>query len=86
VPTTWTWKPSDNGDCAVAKTMPVILALYSIVTWCDYRLQQQGALLVREEAWYRTYAPTYSNVLVAVHRQLWQANDFSTSEKLPDWI
>jgi hypothetical protein len=73
-------------DRAIARTTPVILALYSIVTWCAHRLQEQGALLVREAAWYRKHAPTFSDALAAVRRQLWQVYDFSTSEKSPDTV
>ena len=73
-------------DRAIARTTPIVLALYSIVTLCAHRLRERGALAVRDAAWYHKSTPTFSDTLAAVRRQLWQVHEFSMSPPSTDTI
>jgi hypothetical protein len=64
---------------AIARTTPVLLALYSIVTLLAARLVQRGVLPIRQAAWYRKTLPTFSDALAAVRRHWWRSIGLSTS-------
>lgn len=66
-------------DLAIARTTPCLLGLFSIVTLMADHLYAQGAHVVRTAAWYEKPAPTFSDALASVRRQLWQQESFSTS-------
>jgi hypothetical protein len=56
---------------AIARTTPVLLGLFSLVTlWAD-RLHTRGELEVRQAAWYVKERATFSDALGCVRRQLW---------------
>lgn len=71
-------------DRAIARTTPVLLSLFSLVTVCATRLAQANALPVQRTAWYPKGLPTFSDALAAVRRECWRQMDFSTSFHLRD--
>jgi hypothetical protein len=60
-------------DRAIARTTPVLLGLFSLVTLLATQLARGGRLPVRQAAWYRKPAPTFSDALAAVRRHWWRA-------------
>ena len=64
---------------AIARTTPILLALFSLVTVLADRLIADGAMPVRTSAWYRKTRPTFSDALALVRRQLWAGELFSMS-------
>jgi hypothetical protein len=64
---------------AIARTTPVLLGLYSLVTLLATRLVQGGALPIRQAAWYRKTLPTFSDALAAVRRHWWRSIGLSMS-------
>ena len=61
--------------------LPVLLALYSLVTLLATRLVQSGVLPIRQAAWYRKTLPTFSDALAAVRRHWWRSIGLSTSTR-----
>ena len=66
-------------DKAIARTTPVLLALFSIVTLMATRLIETGEVAVRTAAWYEKTQPTFSDALALVRRSVWRSLHFSTS-------
>jgi len=67
-------------DWAIARTTPVLFALFSRVCLMAYRLVALGhALPIRVTAWYRKSEATFSDVLAMVSRVLWAAKYFPQS-------
>jgi hypothetical protein len=64
---------------AIARTTPVLLGLYSLVTLLATRLVQGGALPIRQAAWYRKTLPTFSDALAAVRKHWWRSIGLSMS-------
>jgi hypothetical protein len=60
-------------DRAIARTTPVLLALFSLVTLLALRLSQGGQLPVPVTAWYQKAEPTFADCLALVRRHLWCA-------------
>ena len=60
-------------DRAIARTTPVLLALFSIVTLVALRLSQDGPIPVQATAWYHKAEPTFADCLALVRRHLWRA-------------
>jgi DDE superfamily endonuclease len=60
-------------DKAIARTTPVLLALFSLVTVLALQLSKDGQIPVPVTAWYHKDAPTFSDCLALVRRHLWQA-------------
>jgi hypothetical protein len=58
---------------AVARTTPVLLGLFSLVTMLALRLSQDGSIPVPVTAWYHKEEPTFSDCLALVRRHLWRA-------------
>lgn len=71
-------------DSAIARTTPVILALFSIVTLLALRLVRAGALPLRQAAWYAKKRATFSDALAAVRAHLWRSIHLSTSHREGD--
>ena len=66
-------------DLAIARTTPILLGLFSLVTLTANRLHAEGDLIVRQASWYEKPTPTFSDALAAVRRHLWRAQTFFTS-------
>lgn len=73
-------------DKAIARTTPVLLGLFSIVTLFAYQLQTRQSVSVRTSAWYAKRHPTFSDVLAWVRSQLWRQRSFSLSVKTTDVV
>lgn len=73
-------------DKAIARSTPVILALFSIVTLLANRLVRAEHLPLRSAAWYAKSVPTFSDALAAVRGHLWRHIDFHTSRANADII
>jgi DDE superfamily endonuclease len=64
---------------AIARTTPVLLSLFSLVTLLAHRLHGLGLLCCQTSAWYQKATLTFSDALAAVRRYLWAHPLFSTS-------
>jgi hypothetical protein len=60
-------------DQAIARTTPVLLALFSIATVLALQLSQGGHIPVPVTAWYRKVEPTFADCLALVRWHLWRA-------------
>jgi hypothetical protein len=57
---------------AIARTTPVLLALFSLVTVLALRLSPDGRIPVPVTVWYHKAEPTFSDCLALVRRHLWR--------------
>lgn len=60
-------------DQAIARTTPVLLALFSLVTVLALKVSQDGQIPVPVTTWYRTAEPTFSDCRALVRQHLWRA-------------
>jgi hypothetical protein len=60
-------------DQAIARTTPVLVALFSLVTLLALKLSQGGQIPVAATAWYHKEEPTFSDCLALVRQHLWRA-------------
>jgi hypothetical protein len=65
---------------AIARTTPVLLGLFSLVTLLANRLHARGLLVRQTSTWYHKSHLTFSDALAAVRRYLWAESLFSRSE------
>jgi hypothetical protein len=74
--------PRQWSDKAIARTTPVLWALWALVTVLALPLSQDGQIPVPVTAWYHPDAPTSSACLALVRRHLWPARSVvhSTAE------
>ncbi len=73
-------------DAAIARTTPVLLGLFSLVTLLATRLVRNGRLPVRTAAWYAKPTPTFSDALAAVRAHWWRWQRFRTSPREADVV
>jgi hypothetical protein len=66
-------------DLAILRTTPALLGLFSLVTLVAQARLDGQPLPIRRAAWYAKSAPTFSDTLALVRRQLWPVTVFSTS-------
>ena len=66
-------------DLAIARTTPVLMGLFSLVTLWTHKLQQQQGIKAQRSAWYQKRNPTFSDALALVREQLWAKQEFLTS-------
>ena len=59
-------------DLAIARTTPILLGLYSLVTLLAHTHARRSKLPVRQAAWYAKPLPTFSDALAIVRQHLWQ--------------
>jgi len=71
---------------AIARTTPVLLALFSLVTLLADRLHAKGKLIVSTAAWYDKQQPTFSDAIASVRSLLWTSSSFSMSAAETDMI
>ena len=69
-------------DQAIARTTPVVLAVFAIVALLADTLSQKTACRARQTAWYRKTKPTFSDTLAWVRKHIW--HHFSMSTPPPD--
>jgi hypothetical protein len=66
-------------DLAIARTTPILMALFSLVTiWAD-SLHKQNLLVIKHSAWYQKSHPTFSDAIACVRRKMWYHFKFQTS-------
>ena len=58
---------------AIARTTPVLLGLYSLVTLWAVRWHGEGTLVAESAAWYAKGEPTFSDALGSVRRRIWRS-------------
>jgi hypothetical protein len=63
-------------DKAIARTTPVLLGLFSLVTVLTLRLCPSRQVPVETTAWYHKAEPTFSDCLTLVRRHLWRTRYF----------
>lgn len=66
-------------DKAIARTTPLLLALFSLVTLMASRLAIQDQLPIRQSSWYFKSYATFSDALAAVRKDIWAHAGFFTS-------
>lgn len=66
-------------DLAIARTTPILLGLFSLVTLLAHTHARRGRLPVRQAAWYSKPLPTFSDALAVVRQNLWQHLYFQPS-------
>ena len=71
---------------AIARTTPVLLGLFSLVTLLAQRLHERGLLRCQRSAWYSKHSLTFSDTIAAVRRYLWAAPFFATSAADPSYV
>ncbi|MHB8630189.1 MAG: hypothetical protein ACYDBJ_26125 [Aggregatilineales bacterium] len=69
---------------AIARTTPVLMGLFSIVTLLAHRMIAEHAIPIRTAAWYPKTLPTYSDALAIVRQRLWRSCLFQTSQSQAD--
>lgn len=73
-------------DRAIARTTPVLLGLYSVVTLLAKQMLAQNDMPVRTASWYAKDQPTYSDTIALVRRWLWHAGNSPMSGNTPDMV
>lgn len=73
-------------DKAIARTTPLLMALFSFVTLVAFSMHRVKALASQETAsWYNKAGDlTFSDILAIVRRSIWSQKYFSKSENQPD--
>ena len=66
-------------DLAIARTTPILLGLFSLVTLLAHTHARNGKLPVRQAAWYSKPLPTFTDALAIVRQNLWQHLYFQPS-------
>ena len=59
-------------DRAIARTTPILLAGFSLVTVMALKLSPWGQILLPETAWYHKAEPTFADCLALVRQHLWR--------------
>src|SRR3982750_917767 len=73
-------------DRAIARTTPVLLGLFSLVTlWADEHCSAELAS-PRQASWYAKPLPSFPDALAAVRRALWQSIISNTSSNASDTV
>ena len=80
-------------DLAIARSTPILMALFSLITlWAD-QLQKRNLLFLKPCAWYQKSRPTFSDAIASVRCRIWRNQHFCMSsfqadiQKLnPPWM
>jgi hypothetical protein len=67
-------------DLAIARTTPILLGLFSLVTLLAHTHTKRGKLPVRQATWYIKSLPTFSDALAIVRQTFWQHLYFQSSD------
>lgn len=73
-------------DRAIARTTPVLLGLFSLVTVLAWQLSHGGQIPVAATAWYHKTEATFADCLSLVRRHLWQARYLVNSAPKADLV
>jgi hypothetical protein len=66
-------------DLAIARTTPVLMALFSLVTLWAHQLNETQPIAAKSFAWYQKSHPTFSDAIACVRRKMWYHFKFQTS-------
>jgi hypothetical protein len=73
-------------DLAIARTSPILLGLFSLVTVLANCLASGGQLPISSSAWYRKSLPTFSDAISLVRQQYWHLPHFLMSSAERDIV
>ena len=73
-------------DQAIARTTPVLLGLFSLVTVLAWRLCPGGQIPVEVTAWYHKPEATFADCLAVVRQQIWRARYLVKSVPQADFV
>jgi hypothetical protein len=73
-------------ELAIARTTPVLLGLFALVTLGALSCHEAGLLSAAQTAWYAKEEPTFSDCLRLIRGRIWQARISDTSEGEDDVI
>jgi DDE superfamily endonuclease len=73
-------------DLAIARTTPMLLAVFSLVTVLALKCSQGGQIPVPATAWYHTGEPTFADCLAVVRGHLWRARYCVHSAAEPEFV
>ena len=66
-------------DLAIARSTPILMALFSLITlWAD-QLQKRNLLFLKPCAWYQKSRPTFSDAIASVRYRIWRKQHFCMS-------
>lgn len=77
---------------AIQRTTPLLLGLLSFITLLAHQLLSTTPCPIRTAAWYAKPAPTFSDAIALVRRELWLSATFCTPaphplvHKVPPWL
>jgi hypothetical protein len=58
-------------DLAIGRTTPALMGLFSVITLFAHRHMTRATGAIRRTAWYHKRAPTFSDALAVVRKELW---------------
>ena len=73
-------------DKAIARTAPILLGLYSLITLLAHEWAAQQPLPVRTAAWYQKEDATFADAIAFVRRSIWSRLNCMRSTSDPDWV
>ncbi len=71
-------------DLAIARTTPVLLALFSMIVLIAVALSKSNTVKVVSFAWYQKSDATFSDIIAMVRRHIWYARKLTKSSHEPD--
>jgi hypothetical protein len=66
-------------DLAIARTSPILLGLFSLITVLANSLASGGQLPISSSSWYRKSLPTFADAISLVRQRYWQLPNFVIS-------
>ena len=73
-------------DRAIARTTPILLGMFSLVTVLALQGRQDGQIPVPVTAWYHKAEPTFADCLALVRQHLWRARYLVNSGAEPEFV
>jgi DDE superfamily endonuclease len=73
-------------DRAIARTTPILLGVFSLVTVLALQWRQDGQIPVPVMAWYHKAEPTFADCLALVRHHLWRARYLVNSGAEPEFV
>ena len=73
-------------DRAIARTTPILLGMFSLVTVLALQWRQDGQIPVPVTAWYHKVEPTFADCLALVRQHLWHARYLVYSGAEPEFV
>ena len=71
-------------DQAIARTTPLLLGLFSLITLFAHHSTLRGKLPIRQAAWYKKTLPTFADALASVRQRFWYNFTFQTAHATKD--